>query len=223
VETVDIYAACRMRLLELAPSLSSAQRAAALAATPPWTVVDGYRHLAGVCVDFLDGRMDGAGTPDWTAAQLAARANDSLEQVCSEWSGRTEELDERLAGTGVALAFLAFDVWTHEQDIRSASGRPGVRDDEEMSFLAALAVSTFGPRYSGGGAPSIAVILDGHTYALGEGELVATLDTTSYEFLRIVFGRRSEAQIRNAGWSGEYEKPVSAIHLFDPPPFDISD
>ena len=69
MEMSDVYAACRNELIELAESISVTQAGAPLAATPPWTVLDGYRHLAGVCADFLDGRLDGAGSPEWTARQ----------------------------------------------------------------------------------------------------------------------------------------------------------
>ena len=223
MEPAAIYATSRARLLGIAPSLSAEQLDAPLAATPPWTVLDGYRHVTGVCADFLGGRLEGAGTPDWTAAQLAARASRSLEEVCSEWASLGPELDARLAAAGEALAFLVFDVWTHEQDIRAAVGRAGVRDDEHVPALASLALSTFGPRYSGGGAPAISVVVDGEPHALGEGEAAATLDTTAYELLRIIFGRRSDAQIAAAGWTGDCEKPIGAIHLFDPPPHDIVD
>ncbi|MEY2421906.1 MAG: hypothetical protein QOI95_1973 [Acidimicrobiaceae bacterium] len=223
MEPAEIYAACRARLLGIAPSLSGEQLDAPLAATPPWTVLDGYRHLAGVCADFLDGRLEGAGTPDWTAAQLAARATGTIDDVCEEWASRGPELDARLEAGGEALAFLVFDVWTHEQDIRAAVGRAGVRDDEHVPALASLALTTFGPRYAGGGAPTISVIVDGEPRSLGEGEPAATLDTTAYELLRIIFGRRSEAQINGAGWSGDCAKPIRAIHLFDPPQQDITD
>lgn len=223
MEPAEIYATSRARLLGIAPSLPPEELDAPLTATPPWTVLDGYRHLAGVCVDFLDGRLEGAGTPDWTAAQLAARASRSVDEVCSEWASRGPELDARLEAAGEALAFLVFDVWTHEQDIRAAVGRAGVRDDEHVPELASLALSTFGPRYTGGGAPPISVIVDGQPHALGEGEPAASLDTTAYELLRIIFGRRSDAQIAAAGWSGDCAEPIAAIHLFDPPAHDIID
>lgn len=223
MDVVDIYATCRTRLLDLAPTLSTEQLAAPLAATPPWSVLDGYRHLTGVCVDVLDGNMDGAGSPEWTAAQLAARAGASIDDVCAEWSGRGPELDERVATAGQAMAFTAFDAWTHEQDIRAAVGLGGLRDDTLVPALAALTLATFGGRYSSGGAPPVTVVVDGAAQVLGDGEPVATLDTTSYELLRIVFGRRSEAQITAARWSGECAEPIKAIHLFDPPPHDITD
>lgn len=223
MDPADIYTATRNRLLDLATSLEPKQLGAPLAATPPWAVLDGYRHLTGVCVDVLEGRLDGAGTPEWTAAQLVARAGQGIDEVCNEWAARGPDLDARIAAAGQALAFLAFDAWTHEQDIRTAVGLSGVRDDDLVPALASLALTTFGPRYSGGGAPAISVVVDGHPHALGEGEPAATLDTTAYELLRIIFGRRSEAQITGAGWSGDCAKPIGAIHLFDPPNQDIAD
>jgi uncharacterized protein (TIGR03083 family) len=223
MEPVDIYSSARARLLELATSLEPDQRAAPLAATPPWVVLDGYRHLTGVCVDFLDGRLEGAGTPEWTAAQLAVRAGRTIGEVGEEWANRAPELEARIASAGAALSFLAFDVWTHEQDIRAAVGLNGVRDEPTVNALAALALTTFNPRYSGGGAPAITVLVEGQTHTLGEGSPVATLETSAYELLRIVFGRRSDAQIAAAGWSGDCAKAIAAIHLFDPPPIDVVD
>ncbi len=42
--------------------------------------------------------------------------------------------------------------------------------------------------------------------------------------MRIVFGRRSEAQIAAADWSGaDAARPRQAIHLFPPPPMDVTD
>lgn len=223
MQPVDIYATTSARLLELAASLEPDQLGAPLAATPPWVVLDGYRHLTGVCVDFLDGRLEGAGTPEWTAAQLVTRAGRGIDEVCAEWAARAPELETRIASAGEALAFLVFDIWTHEQDIRAAVGLSGVRDDAIVPALASLALTTFNPRYSGGGAPPITVVIDGESHSLGEGPPAATLETTAYELLRIIFGRRSEGQLEAAGWSGDCAKPIDAIHLFDPPPQDITD
>lgn len=223
MEPAEIYSVCRTRLLDLAPSLSTDQLDSPLAATPPWTVLDGYRHLAGVCVDVLDGNTQGAGSPQWTAAQLALRGAASIDDVCAEWSGRAAEIDARIMAAGRTMAFMAFDAWTHEQDVRAATGLRGVRDDALVPALVALTLATFGSRYSANGAPPLTIVVDGSSQVLGAGEPVATLDTTSYELLRIVFGRRSQAQIAAANWSGDRAAPMNAIHLFDPPPHDISD
>ena len=89
MDPAEIYTTSRARLLDLADDLTPEQEAARLRPTPPWTVVDGYRHLTGVCCDVLDGNMP-QGLPDgaaaWTAEQLASRADLTLDQVCEQWA-----------------------------------------------------------------------------------------------------------------------------------------
>src|SRR4051812_12252258 len=91
----EIYHVSRSRLLGLAPDLTPAQLDAALLPTPPWTVLDGYRHLTGVCCDVLDDNLPPGGPMDqeWTAAQLAARAGWTIEEVCAQWAERGAILD----------------------------------------------------------------------------------------------------------------------------------
>jgi len=223
MEPSEIYAACRTRLLTLATTLSPSDLDAALAATPPWVVLDGYRHLAGVCSDMLDGVLDGAGSPPWTAAQLAARRGRTVGEVCAEWGGRGPDLDARIAEAGLRMAFAPFDAWTHEQDIRAAAGVPTIRDDEVAAAVADLALSTFAGRYGSTGAPTVRVVIGEKTHVLGEGEPDVVLSTTSFEIMRIIFGRRSRAQVEAADWSAHHAAVFDAIHLFDFPDADIAD
>ena len=223
MEPAEIYEASRRRLLELATRLDDARLRAPLQATPPWTVLDGYRHLTGVCADVLDGVMDGAGSPEWTATQLAGRADRSIIEVVAEWARRGPDIDARMRETGERMSFMAFDAWTHEQDIRAAAGQVGLRDDAAVPSLADLCLRTFGSRYGGSGAPAVAVVIGDEDYTLGEGAPSATLRTTPYELLRIVFGRRSRQQVEAAGWEGEPAAVIEAFHLFDFPTRDIAD
>jgi uncharacterized protein (TIGR03083 family) len=223
VGPADIYGRSRGRLLELAQRLDNNALRAPLAATPPWTVIDGYRHLAGVCSDVLDGAMDGAGTPAWTAAQLEVRADRSMADIAAEWGRRGPDIEARMRETGDRMSFMAFDAWTHEQDIRAAIGQVGLRDDEAVPALSELTLRTFASRYASSGAPAVTVTVDGERHTLGEGEPVATLQTTPYELLRIVFGRRSRAQVEAAGWEGDAAPVIDALHLFDFPTRDIVD
>ena len=223
MEPSEIYAAARDRLLALGPTLHAAQVAAPLAATPPWTVLDGYRHLAGVCSDVLDGVTEGGGSPAWTATQLASRAGCSLDDVCAEWARRGPELDARIAAAGRAMAFPAFDAWTHGQDIRAAVGLDRPRDDPAVPALAELALATFAARYAASGAPAVEVVVDGTPHRLGDGEPDVVLTTTSYEILRIIFGRRSRPQVEANDWTGDRDPVVDALHLFDHPGRDIAD
>ena len=221
----DIYRDCRLQLIALAPSISTEQSNALLPATPPWTVVDAYRHLAGVCANFLDGVMDGAGGPEWTAAQLHSRATHSLVEVCDEWAERGPLLETQMADAGPAMGFLAFDVWTHEQDIRAAIGGRGTRDDTRVRALAELALELFESRYLASGAPPVLILVDGEAHVLGGlgADPEITLGTSAYELLRIIFGRRSRTQISAANWTGDAAAAIDALHIFDLPPIDITD
>jgi uncharacterized protein (TIGR03083 family) len=224
VEPHAIYAAIRQRLLDLAPTLDARQQEAPLAATPPWTVVDGYRHLAGGCSDVLDGRTDGAGGPAWTAAQLGARADRDLAEVCQEWAERGPDLDRVLQEAGAAMGWSVLDAWVHEQDIRAASGVGALHDDPLLDDLVPLALGTFGGYYAQAGGPTLRLVLDGESHTLGEDEPTAELTTTPYEMLRIVFGRRSERQVAEAAWSGlDASAAQAAFRVFDRPTVDLTD
>jgi uncharacterized protein (TIGR03083 family) len=221
----EIYLVSRTRLLDLAAELSPEELAAELAPTPPWVVLDGYRHLAGVCADVLDGRLPPPGDDAaWAAAQLAARSAWTVDEVCAEWADRGPELDEVVAEAGRSMGFVALDCWTHEQDIRAAVGLGGLHDDELLPGVLDLALGAFGRRYSKAGGPRLRLVLPDDERTIGAGGVGATLATTPYELLRIVFGRRSAAQIAAADWSGpSTDEAQAAIHLFDLPPHDLVD
>lgn len=223
MDPAEIYATCRRRLLDLATTLSPAQTDALLPATPPWTVLDGYRHLAGVCANVLDGEMGDAPTTAWSAAQLAARADRSLAEVATEWATRGPDLDAQIAVAGTALGFVALDAWTHGQDIRAAAGLPTDHHDPLLPGLVDLALANFGRFYVGQGGPPLRLVIDGEELTLGDGDPSLTLTASAYELMRIIFGRRSEAQIAAASWSSDSAAARTAIHLFDPPPIDLTD
>ena len=222
----EIYTTCRTRLLGLAPTLSPEQGAAPLAPTPPWTVVDGYRHLTGVCEDMLAGNRPQGGITDtaWTANQLAVRADRSLEEVCAEWAERGPALDAMVEAAGAAMGFVALDAWTHEQDIRAASGVGAIHDDAVLPGLLALTIGNMDRFYAASGGPPLRLVLDGQEHRSGDGEPTATLVATSYELMRMVFGRRSQAQVDAADWSGEgADAARAAIRLFPAQPQDLTD
>jgi hypothetical protein len=223
----EIYRASRTRLLDLAPTLSEEQQAAHLIPTPPWTVLDGYRHLSGVCCDVLEGNMPG-GSPAagdaWTAAQLAARSSWTIGEVCEQWAERAPQLDDRVRAAGAAMGFVPLDTWTHEQDIRAASGAGALHDDPALPGLLALVRWSMGHYYAGRGGPPLRIVADGDEIVAGDGTPAATLEVGRYELMRIIFGRRSQEQIARAGWSGDRAAEAqAAIALFPVQPVDVVD
>lgn len=119
--------------------------------------------------------------------------------------------------------FVAFDIWSHEQDIRAAVGLRGEREDERVNYLIGNALETFSRRFAEAGSPALRVLGSSVERVLGEGEPTATIHADDYELLRLLFGRRSLAQIERADWDGAAAPFVPHLHLFDLPVADLVD
>jgi uncharacterized protein (TIGR03083 family) len=168
--------------------------------------------------------MDTAGSPAWTARQVAERAGDGLPVVCAEWEARGPALEAAIrAAEGSRMSFMVFDVWCHEHDVLGALGRRGDRSDARLAVLAPLVLGVFDRRFRNANVPALRVTRDGGDTVIGEGEPAATLRTGDYELLRLVFGRRSTDQIAAAGWDGDSTPYLDHIHLFDLPVVDLAD
>ncbi len=222
--TTELYRAIRDQMVGLGATLSPAQSERPVPALPGWSVKDAYSHLTGLCGDILDGRMEGAGSPAWTAKQVAERSRDDLPAVCAEWAERGPALDEWLEEKGDhGTIFVGFDVWTHHQDVRSALDLNGERGAEQVDYLLAKALDAFNDRFRDAGAPALRVITDHVDRNLGNGPPDATLRTTDYELLRTLFGRRSVAQMTRGRWDGDPTPYLEHLHLFEPPVADLVD
>jgi hypothetical protein len=208
----------RTQLLAHAETLEPRDGARPVPALPAWTVKDAYAHLAGVCADVLEGHLDGAGTPPWTARHVAARAGDDLPAVVAEWAARGPALDAWFdTNDDAATRRFVFDVWSHEQDIRGATDRRGERDDARVRSLVASALDGFDHRFRQEGISGLRVVTPSVERVLGGGDVIASLRTDEYEAMRMLFGRRSRAQIEAAAWDGDPEPFIDHLHLFDLP------
>lgn len=108
---------------------------------PEWTVGDVFGHIAHVESWLADGSHEFDGpTQDWINAEVVARRSGSRETVLAELGAALPIRYEQLASPAettflpfhkamvpmdLALTLRAFDLYTHEQDIRRAIGRPG--------------------------------------------------------------------------------------------------
>ena len=105
-----------------------------------WTVGDVARHVIGSMADVTAGRLDGLGTPEVTAREVAERSDRTAAQLADEcsdvataaaallqifddtsWNAPTGGYDGTV-GEGVEA--LWYDTWLHGDDIRNALGRP---------------------------------------------------------------------------------------------------
>jgi len=108
-----------------------------------WTVGDVAAHVIGTLADVLGGRLDLAGTPDWTVRQVDERREsapsdlraelDALRPVGSDVIGSFDDeawhgpAPAPITGTlGAGVEALWYDTFVHGDDIRAAIGAPSV-------------------------------------------------------------------------------------------------
>ena len=177
---------------------------------PGWTTKDVVAHLADFFTVFRAGDEGGGFAPGWADDGVKRRNDQSLAECVAEWNeliDQTPELFEsRLAAVAVA------DVVAHEQDIRTALGKPGAQDDEHIVSAVQLALS-FLEQQSG---PAFRVITDDLDQQVGDGDPVATLRTSTFELFRALHGRRTRDQVRVMDWDGDPDRVLDRFFLFGP-------
>lgn len=127
------YASCRGRIGELVRAAGDGKaKASVVPACPEWSVHDVVAHVAGVVADALAGRLDGVATDPWTAAQVDARRDRSVDEVLEEWETGAPTFEGLLDAIGDPGRQAVLDVVTHEHDIRGALGAAGARDSDAV-------------------------------------------------------------------------------------------
>jgi hypothetical protein len=166
--------------------------------------------LAGACDDLLEGRLDGVASDEWTAAQVVARADRSLDEILDEWAEVGPRVEQLFGDRGVHPQLL-FDEVTHEHDVRSALDRPGAREDDAVTIALSFVVRAFPQALGGAGAPALAFRFGGEEVVLadeGDGAPAqATLTATAFDLVRSCSGRRTLDQIAALDWGGADPAP----------------
>ena len=144
---------------DLAESLTTSQWQTA-SYLPGWTLGDIVAHVVGIERDLLGdptpySELEWSQLPHaddlfsrYTEIAVAARRHVPQDEVCAELRKTIAQRREALAAEppdlaeivsgpggwqlprGVALRIRCFDIWTHDQDIRSVVGRPGDLDTD---------------------------------------------------------------------------------------------
>jgi uncharacterized protein (TIGR03083 family) len=206
------YGSCRERITALAADLTDEQAATPVAACPGWSVHDVVAHLVGSTADVLAGRMDGIGSPAWTAAQVEARRDASIAEMLTEWSTAAPQFEDGLRMIGGQMAALGVaDAWNHEQDLRDALGLPRSNDPAvEHTAIAGYAPMVNGTWASDGVAP-LEIAAGDEIVVSGDGEPGAKVTGTPYELARALAGRRTEAQLRALTWHGDADPYIAVL------------
>jgi uncharacterized protein (TIGR03083 family) len=214
------YLAAKERVVALVRDLDDHELATPVPACPGWTIHDVIAHLAGVTTDIGNGVLPTAGAGDaGPAAQVLERRDRPLDDLLAEWDRGASTLVDAIAAGSAAFAF---DVVTHEQDVRGAVKRPGARD-ESVEVLLGGAFGVLTRNVGAAGLPAIRVDTGAESHVAGEGEPVVHLAVDRYELTRGAAGRRSERQLRAWDWTGDPEPYLGLLTFLPMAESDISD
>ena len=208
------------RITELVRDRSDAELDTIAPAAPEWRVRDVVAHLSGVCADVVGGNVRGVGTDEWTAAQVDARRDWSMDRLLTEW----DELGAQVAGVVEAFPDLPdwnrwiVDAVTHEHDVRGALGAPGARDSLAVTIAVEWGIEMVGQRLEREGSGTLRVELEGaDPRTVGAGDPTATVRAPAFELLRAMAGRRSGPQMLAYVTAGDL-RPETLLLAFFPAP-----
>lgn len=221
----EIYAETRVRVGQLVSGLSDAQLATMLPTCPEWNVRDVVGHMVGLLGDVLDKRFEGAGTPEWTAAQVAAMRELDLAAAIELWSERAAPIEGDFdTALEVFAPRLVSDVWNHEQDIRGALDLPAAhRDSDAVAASLVWHMEPLAERLAQAGLPALRIVTGEGEWLAGSGEVGGRVEVRSQaELLRLLLGRRSRAQLAALDWDvPDPAAYVAALPRFGPAEQDI--
>lgn len=206
-----LYAGVQHRITELVSALDEGTAASTkVPPCPDWSVKDLLGHLAGVCNDIVNGRLDGVATDEWTQRQVDERKDRSLAEVLDEWREFGPKAAEAVVPFGEAGVQLLADATAHEHDVRCALKSPGERDGETIAV--SLRWLT-GQISAGGFEPAFTLLTpEGDEIVVGAGEPKGVLKAGRFDAYRALTGRRSEGQVASFDWDGDYKDFAGAFN-----------
>ncbi len=221
MDTVIAYRGVRLRYTELLRSLPESAASTVVPACPRWTVQQLTSHAVGVSADILAGNIVGAGTDEWTDAQVQARRGRTLAELADEWDGTGPQVEAALAG-GLLPAQAVFDQVTHEHDLRGAIDKPGAQDTEELRIGLSFVVENWPKAMAAAGLPAVRIVAGTDELVVGE-DPSTTLRLTPFEALRAFTGRRSLGQVASYDWGTDPSPWLAGFTWgpFTPTPVDL--
>lgn len=189
-----LYREAQSSFVELARSLSEEQWEAPSPCTPGWAARDLLSHAAGVAIDIVEGNVEGAATPPWTAAQVQRWRDVAVDELIDRWNQALDQTAEAIEFIGEARPIV--DCHTHEHDLRCAIGSSGNRDSELVDWIADRFVAI-----PAGRAIDLDFVGGVQRRVEGPGGAIGLSGVTAFELARSRLGRRSSDQVRAYAWS----------------------
>jgi hypothetical protein len=160
------------------------------------------------------GRFEGAGSDDWTQAQVEARRGRSVADLIEEWDAGYATIEEKIRD-GSIPAPIGFDAITHEQDLRGAVGAAPIDDPDALAYV----INGFGERAiamaTKAGLPSLELRDEATGWSIGTPGGTC-LSAPRFEVFRVLTGRRSGAQAAAMNWSADAAPYLDLLSPFGP-------
>ncbi len=196
------YGGARTRIEELVRGLDGEGLSQRVPACPEWTVKQLVSHLCGVAADSVGGNITDVGGAGWTASQVEARRQRSVDELFEEWTVLGRQIEAGLDDLHPTLASaLIGDVITHEHDLRGALGQPGERASDGVVISTSFYARNFGKRLKDAGLPTLIVHGGEHEWTAGREEPIGTVRAPLFEMLRGLTGRRTTDEVKGFDWS----------------------
>lgn len=209
MDSAKLYDATHARIAGL---LAGADPATPVEACPGWNVQDLAAHLAGGLGAFVARDFDAGESENFGERIVAERRGQSIEASLAEWARNRATAGEAIASPMGAV--LVAEVVGHEQDLRTALGQPGARDDHAVRVALDRPLQELAKKLASDEL-ALHIVLETDGSAYGEGAPSATLTTTAYELGRVMGGRRTEVEVRALDWGGADPGPfLPALKLF---------
>ena len=223
VDGGELYDAVRARLSDLLRASPPVRLDELVPATPAWRVRDVLAHVVGIAADLNAGRLPSGDAEQWTAEQVAARGDRTLDEVLGEWEAEAGPFEDglRLFGYEFGAHFTA-DLLQHESDVRGLLGAPIVPADDALRAGLDWYLDVAHRSLDDAGAGPIAVVVGGEQVSIGAGASdgrppVATLADDGFQVFRALGGRRTVDQIASLGWTGDPSPFVMRLSAYPPP------
>ncbi|WP_410535521.1 maleylpyruvate isomerase family mycothiol-dependent enzyme [Streptomyces sp. KL2] len=126
-------------------------------ACPGWTVREVLAHCSAALLRIVEGRLEGAFTPEANAADVRERRDWSVSRILDELEEGFTEAGKVIAASDGDLDVIALGEWVHAGDVRDALGRPGAY--EGPGVAEALAILTVASRVRS--TPRVEAVLGG--------------------------------------------------------------
>jgi uncharacterized protein (TIGR03083 family) len=232
--TSVLYRSAVADAIALFRSLDTDDWATPVPCTPAWTIRDVLSHVSGVADDITNGRVEGAASDPWTAAQVERYRHDDPADLLTRWNQQAPTVADLIEAIGEQRP--VFDCCTHEHDVRHAIGRPGNRTSAVLDFAAGQLIGTAAeagilvaltdPVDPSDLRPSTPLDHPVDPTPQERPEPVTVSGLSRFELFRSRIGRRSRNQVAAYAWSGPDEAVEAAIDawfVFGPSPTDIDE